>query len=333
MKERTIQRKEQSRQDRQKYLASLTAWPLGEYRDFLQDLRENGIESGSKNAVPDDLVGFSATLIELLQPSSSSSSFLSSTNTEQGHGQPHQKEDLLLFIQRLLRSSRLSCSTFILSCFYLLRCSTSDSVLLQYFDPHSLFLVAIMVADKYLNDECFANIYWSKQSHLYDLEQLNKMEMNFLEILDFRLFFSEEIFEDFLSFLELYLTQQQMRFHPHLLTYRDLLLLNTPVSNNPFVKLLPSFQSPRDSTFLLFRSVASYAVIYTIFMISVYGAYQSVVLNEQQLEAFEACHIPYENLYLNQLPFAYNSCSNQVHRAMASRTQIFQPELGHELKT
>ncbi|KAI1297338.1 hypothetical protein EDD11_007206 [Mortierella claussenii] len=75
----------------------------------------------------------------------------------------------------------------------------------------SLFLVAVICADKYLFDATFSNAEWADFSRgRYSTQELNDLERRFLGHLQYKLYVSEPEFDGFLSYLEVVLALKQV---------------------------------------------------------------------------------------------------------------------------
>ncbi|CAG8571583.1 1367_t:CDS:2 [Acaulospora morrowiae] len=129
---------------------------------------------------------------------------------------------LRVFLQETLRRSRTSYSTLQTALFYLIRIKakiaslsqrhdypltpTSENPpdLIQNNDPATcgrrMFLAALIVASKYLQDRNYSNRAWSKISGL-PVNEINANEICFLRLIDYNLFISEDIFKRWSSLL------------------------------------------------------------------------------------------------------------------------------------
>ena len=99
----------------------------------------------------------------------------------------------------LMVRTRISLKTLILALFYLERlkslhpmCKGSEG------SAHRLFLSALIVASKMLYDDTFHNLSWAQVS-LFPLEEINKMEMEFLYFLGYRLHVDKREFDLFVE--------------------------------------------------------------------------------------------------------------------------------------
>ena len=106
------------------------------------------------------------------------------------------------FVRHLLKRSRATRSTLQLAIFYLFRIRPHIAKRSQ-FDPivkcgRRMFLAALICAHKYLYDNTFTNASWAKISKL-PVKEINIAERSLLEMLDYRLFVSTELYQKFES--------------------------------------------------------------------------------------------------------------------------------------
>ncbi|CAO0793300.1 unnamed protein product [Mucor circinelloides] len=106
------------------------------------------------------------------------------------------------FVRHLLKRSRATRSTLQLAIFYLFRIRPHIAKRSQ-FDPivkcgRRMFLAALICAHKYLYDNTFTNASWAKISKL-PVKEINGAERSLLEMLDYRLFVSTELYQKFES--------------------------------------------------------------------------------------------------------------------------------------
>ncbi|CAG8515280.1 5515_t:CDS:2 [Scutellospora calospora] len=133
---------------------------------------------------------------------------------------------LHVFLQETLRRSRTSYSTLQTALFYLFRIKHKIAFLSQRTelpltpisenppdviqnscqnnDPATcgrrMFLAALIVASKYLQDRNYSNRAWSKISGL-TVQEINANEVCFLKLIDYNLFIAEDIFKRWSSLL------------------------------------------------------------------------------------------------------------------------------------
>lgn len=104
------------------------------------------------------------------------------------------------FVRHLLKRSRATRSTLQLAIFYLFRIRPHITQRSQ-FDAivkcgRRMFLAALICAHKYLYDNTFTNASWAKISKL-PVKEINQAERALLEMLDYRLFVSTELYSKF----------------------------------------------------------------------------------------------------------------------------------------
>lgn len=118
-------------------------------------------------------------------------------------GQPVVNTEI--FVRHILKRSRATRSTLQLAIFYLFRIRPHIVQRCQY-DPivkcgRRMFLAALISAHKYLYDNTFTNTSWSKISKL-PVKEVNAAERSLLEMLDYRLYVSTELYQKFESQLK-----------------------------------------------------------------------------------------------------------------------------------
>ncbi|CAG8641678.1 8468_t:CDS:2 [Acaulospora morrowiae] len=78
---------------------------------------------------------------------------------------------------------------------------------------YRLFTIALMLANKFLDDNTFTNKTWSEVTSI-PVKEINKMELAFLECMDFKMFVSGSDYSHWLDCLKEYTkTQQQLYIH------------------------------------------------------------------------------------------------------------------------
>jgi hypothetical protein len=98
------------------------------------------------------------------------------------------------FATHVIRRSRIGVSALLTSLVYLDRArlclfpNTADTL----FTAHSIFLVALVIAEKYIDDDCFRNKHWSRYSSMpngfgFSASDITCMEIRFLRLLNWDL--------------------------------------------------------------------------------------------------------------------------------------------------
>jgi len=130
---------------------------------------------------------------------------------------------LRLFVQETLRRSRTSWSTLQTALYYLTKVKGQIELLWlnpdrwtlnskdndnQGSDPATcgrrMFLASLIIASKYLQDRNYANNAWSKICGL-PVQEINAIERRFLELIEYNLFISEDIYKSWTSSLQSYI--------------------------------------------------------------------------------------------------------------------------------
>lgn len=116
-------------------------------------------------------------------------------------GEPLASEDgpsplisLDKFIIRLVVASNVQVSTLLTTLIYLDRLKSGLSPETRVVLPctrHRLFLATLIITAKYLNDSSPKNGDWAKYASLFDVAEVNLMEMQLLYLLDYDLWFDE----------------------------------------------------------------------------------------------------------------------------------------------
>ncbi|KAJ9180225.1 hypothetical protein P3X46_008497 [Hevea brasiliensis] len=117
------------------------------------------------------------------------------------HGSRPPSLSIRLYIERIFKYSKCSNSCFVVAYIYMERFLHKMDAYLTSFNVHRLLITNIMVAAKFLDDECYNNAYYAKIGGVSTAE-MNRMEMKFLFNLDFRLQVTVEGFRNYCVKLE-----------------------------------------------------------------------------------------------------------------------------------
>ncbi|OZJ06951.1 hypothetical protein BZG36_00132 [Bifiguratus adelaidae] len=137
------------------------------------------------------------------------------------------------FCLQVLNATQLSESVVLLSLKYIAKLLiASPSIQGAEGSEYRLFVVALMLANKFLDDNTFTNKTWSEVTTM-KVQDLDVMEIEFLSVLDFRLFVRDEEYQRWTAALVQYqqgqLDQQQQAAQRTMLaetTLRNMGLLN-----------------------------------------------------------------------------------------------------------
>ncbi|KAI0045731.1 hypothetical protein FA95DRAFT_1521155 [Auriscalpium vulgare] len=106
------------------------------------------------------------------------------------------------FMQKLLQTTQLSQSVIVLSLHYVYRLKERNSGTIPH--PGSEFRVAVaalMMANKFVDDNTYTNKTWSEVSGI-ELSEINKMEREFLEGIDFGLYVDKATYDSWVNLLK-----------------------------------------------------------------------------------------------------------------------------------
>ncbi|KDP23522.1 hypothetical protein JCGZ_23355 [Jatropha curcas] len=129
------------------------------------------------------------------------------------HGSRSPSLSIRQYIERVFKYSRCSTSCFVVSYIYIERFLHRMDVSLTSLNVHRLLITSIMVAAKFLDDECYNNAYYAKVGGVSTAE-MNRMEMKLLFNLDFRLQVTVEGFKNYCLKLEREGGGEFLQIHP-----------------------------------------------------------------------------------------------------------------------
>ncbi|XP_020213271.1 cyclin-P3-1 [Cajanus cajan] len=109
------------------------------------------------------------------------------------HGSKAPKMSITQYMERILKYSRCSPSCFVIAQIYIDRFFQKRGGSLTSFNAHRLLITSVMLATKFLDDKYYSNAYYAKIGGV-STEEMNRMEIEFLFNLEFRLFVTTELF-------------------------------------------------------------------------------------------------------------------------------------------
>ncbi|KAK9768897.1 hypothetical protein K7432_000126 [Basidiobolus ranarum] len=315
------QRKErhrgQSLKDREEALKMYTSQisdPLGEYRLFMQRLRSNGAATEDYTHIPRNLIDLAVVLIASIV---ARDSFLLPRTRSIGDPINHSiriNHTARKFIRKVLGLTQLSCTSLILSLFFAVRLQRESNQVYQTYrkSKHrfystcgkkqssdmseldktegwttiSMFLASVIVADKYLSDITYTNKDWVDFTRgKYTLLEINEMERRFLSQLNYKLYITEEMYEAFLSYIEVALSLNQIAGRDTL-TYKDLSLLSQSLLPEYVTRLDLSLR-PLDAIVLMSKMLSIVCLCY----VAVVGILVGVIANCLYGDSIQNCSI------------------------------------------
>ena len=144
---------------------------------------------------------FAKILLHILSENKKSKDYLKKINSNQdGHFTFKVKPGISLidYLIRILKYVKIEYSTLIIAMIYIDRIC-KEKVFLNEFNIHRLMLISIYMAYTYNEDCIYDNKYLALVSGLSKSEMIS-LEEDFLDLIEFKLFVSDKIFEQYKKF-------------------------------------------------------------------------------------------------------------------------------------
>ncbi|KAI7860228.1 cyclin-domain-containing protein, partial [Circinella umbellata] len=104
-----------------------------------------------------------------------------------------------MFCQKVLKATQISCACVLLALYYIYRLrSAYPSIRASIGSEVRLFTTALILANKFLDDNTFTNKTWSDVSSI-PVRELNIMEMEFLSALNYNIYIHHQKFSAWVS--------------------------------------------------------------------------------------------------------------------------------------
>ena len=103
------------------------------------------------------------------------------------------------YIYRIQKYSKVEDNTLILALIYIDRIC-SNNFIINYYNIHKIFLIAIVFAIKYNEDNYYTNSYYSKIGGI-KVNEFNKLEKEFASILDFQFYVKKSLFDKYYKYI------------------------------------------------------------------------------------------------------------------------------------
>ncbi|OAD77129.1 cyclin [Phycomyces blakesleeanus NRRL 1555(-)] len=194
------------------------------------------------------LIDVNAVVIETIWPSATPST-------------PSSVVPLRTFIQEVLKRSRTTYSTLQTALFYLLRAQSAISLHLQpktksqrheggktetcdygrceqnvYINcGRRMFLASLILASKFVQDKTYRNSAWAKMANL-QVAEINKAERIFSELIDYRLYIAQPIFEQWYHLFHMQVQQRATQSSTTPLSYLFLGSWSLPVQKTDYTR-------------------------------------------------------------------------------------------------
>ncbi|XP_022719772.1 cyclin-P3-1-like [Durio zibethinus] len=112
------------------------------------------------------------------------------------HGSKPPALSIGQYIERIFKYCKCSNSCFVVAIIYIDRFLQRMDAYLTSLNVHRLLITSVMVAAKFMDDQCYNNAYYAKVGGV-STEEMNGLEMKFLFSLDFRLHVTTEVFNKY----------------------------------------------------------------------------------------------------------------------------------------
>ncbi|KAM5554766.1 cyclin-U2-1 [Rosa sericea] len=116
----------------------------------------------------------------------------------------HETPDMTIqsYLERIFRYTRAGPSVYVVAYVYIDRfCQNNPGFRINVTNVHRLLITTIMVASKYVEDMNYRNSYFARVGGL-TTNELNKLELEFLFLMGFKLHVNVSVFESYCCHLE-----------------------------------------------------------------------------------------------------------------------------------
>ena len=110
------------------------------------------------------------------------------------------KISILDYLLRIQKYSNIENSTFIIALIYIDRICEKNEIILTKYNIHRILFTAILIATQYNEDKIYDNLFYSKIAGV-TIKELLALENYFLNIIDFDLFVSDDIYQKYSEYL------------------------------------------------------------------------------------------------------------------------------------
>ena len=130
------------------------------------------------------------------------------SNVEYNPDDPFSRESpsnvtLQYLFSRIKKYSQIEKSTLIIILIYADRMCTTSGIILNPHNIHRIILGCLLLAIKYNEDVYFTNEHYAKVGGV-SIQELNSLEYFSIQLLNFNLFISEDIYQKYLNYITNY---------------------------------------------------------------------------------------------------------------------------------
>ena len=164
------------------------------------DSEQSETEAGSSKEVvlyKNFLKEISDSLIAIISKKAQNKNEIKKTPFDHDHMPKISIYDYLLRIQKYSNAEN---NTIILAIIYIDRICNKTGLILNKYNIHRILISSILVAIKYNEDQIYDNVYFSKVAGV-PVSELNYLERKFIEIINYDLFVSDELFKKYYKYL------------------------------------------------------------------------------------------------------------------------------------
>ena len=164
------------------------------------DSEQSETEAGSSKEVilyKNFLKEISDSLIAIISKKAQNKNEIKKTPFDHDHMPKISIYDYLLRIQKYSNAEN---NTIVLAIIYIDRICSKTNMILNKYNIHRILISSILVAIKYNEDQIYDNVYFSKVAGV-PVSELNYLERKFLEIINYDLFVSDELFKKYNKYL------------------------------------------------------------------------------------------------------------------------------------
>ena len=112
------------------------------------------------------------------------------------------KIPLFDYLLRIQKYTRIDNSTIIMALIYIDRVCIRKGLTLTNYNIHRLLFTSILISIKFNEDIIYDNLLYSKIGGIH-VAELNKLEHEFLKMIGFSLFVSEEVYKKYYTYLNI----------------------------------------------------------------------------------------------------------------------------------
>ena len=113
------------------------------------------------------------------------------------------------YLKRIQQYTKIEKNILILSLIYIDRICLQGKLFLTYYNIHRILFGAILISIKYNEDEFYDNKYYAEIAGI-GINELNSIEYNFINLCDYKLFVSDDLFNKYNSFLNSFEKNQSL---------------------------------------------------------------------------------------------------------------------------